>query len=265
MSLTVAIPQTPLLKPLVERAEAVCTMRGMRLRVGSEQQCATWLATNAVELALLTPLGYAAESFKTDYRIIPATGLMLEGFTNTASLYLKPSAEELERCGAVHAEDFLMKIGAAVLGEKFDTPTTLQPVAASEVASEPFSNYEVLLDYGFNAAHSIVLDLSDEWTDYTQQPLPVAFWVCRPDGIPEDIADIVTAMARADLPEEEQVVEREHNGTTAERSGTIRWRWTADSESVLQTVIEMLFYWQFVGAISAVKLWKRDSTHPLQS
>jgi hypothetical protein len=273
MSFTVAIPQTPLLKPLVERAEAVCAERGLRLRVGTEQQCAQWLATHAAELALLTPLGYAREAFKTDYRVIPATGLMLEGFTTAASLYLKPACEELRTCGSPHADDFLMLAGAAVFSEKFDveferivqTPQTGAPqVGAPQVGDcDVMDVMDVMLDYGADMQQSIVLDLSDEWTDHTQMPLPVALWVCRPDGMPDDLAELVAAMTRPSLPREEHIVEQEQHGTSAEREGTVFWHWTDDSEAALQATIELLYYWQFVGEIAAIKLWEPEAAHPL--
>jgi hypothetical protein len=240
----------------------------MRLVRGTEQQCAEWLARHSAELALLTPLGYAAESFKTDYRIVPGPALALEGLTYTGSIYLASGAEDLSECASENPDDFLMLMGAAVLAEKFDIETRLVRSHDDSNASPnapPHAQANVRIGYGFDAAEQVVLDISDEWTDHVQMPLPLAFWVCRPDDVPADVADVVAAMARTHLPEVESVTEQEHYGLSAEREGKIIWHWSDEVEAALQRTIELLYYWQFTTAIAATQVWQRDSSHPLQS
>jgi hypothetical protein len=256
MNIAVAIPSHPVFAPLVERAKEVCAARGFRLLHGTEQECAAWLARHSAELALVTPLGYGAESFKTDYRIVVGPALALEGLTYTGSMYLAAGAEDLSECASQNPDDFLILMGAAVLAEKFD-------IATRFVATGAGAN--VRIEYGFDAAEQVTLDISDEWTDHVQQPLPLAFWVCRPDDVPADVAELVAAMARADLPAEELIVEQAQSGITAEREGRILWHWSNEIERAVQRTIELLYYWQFTTAIAATRVWQRDSSHPLQS
>ncbi len=263
MSLTVAIPSHPLYEPLVENAESVCLEQGWRLLRGTEQECGDWLGRHIAEIALVTPVGYAQESYKTDYRILPAQMLAVEGLTYTGSIYIRGGAEELQRCSSPAPTDFLMKMGAVVLSEKFDIAVEL--FKNEKPTEQALQEYEVAIDYGFDERQPIVLDISDEWYDYVQTPLPLAFWVCRPDDMPENVLEFVSAMKRQTLPDEERVQEQEHNGTNAEREGRIIWRWGDDIERALQKTIEMLFYWQHVTTISATKVWQRESSHPLQS
>jgi hypothetical protein len=267
MSLTVAVPAHPLFRPLVERAEEACRALGFTLRVGTEQECALWLASNAAEVALITPLGYAAESFKTDYRILPGPALALDGLTYTASLYLKPQTQLLARCGSFAADDFLMKVGTCIVSEKFDIDLELSPLNTCQTIQEAFEycHVDVVADYGFDVKQAIVLDISDEWTDYTQTVLPVAFWVCRPNEVPETLPEALYAMARQYLPEQEVVHEQIVDGANAGRTGRLLWQWNDEIEAALQKTIELLYYWQFVEVIAAIKLWQRDSAHPLAS
>ncbi len=267
MSITVAIPTHPLYAPLVECADDVCRRSGFRLLKGTEDECTRWLARNTAELALLTPLGYASEAYQTDYRIIPATALALEGLTYTASVYLRQGAERLETFAALAPHDFLMQMAAAVLSEKFDSFVTLEQAALSEqeVLQSAEQRYDGIIAYGFDENQAIVLDVSDEWSDYIQEPLPMAFWTCRPDDVPAEIEEIVRAMAAPALRDEEHIKERMVAGISAEREGRKMWRWSEEVEQALQKTIEMLYYWQYVPTVSETKVWKRDSSHPLLS
>jgi hypothetical protein len=42
------------------------------------------------------------------------------------------------------------------------------------------------------------------------------------------------------------------------RVGALSYEWTDESESIISTTLEILYYRQKVAAISAVKLWERD-------
>lgn len=267
MSITVAIPTHPLYAPLVECADDVCQRAGFRLLKGTEDECTRWLARNTAELALLTPLGYGSEAHQTDYRIIPAPALALEGLTYSASVYLRQGTERLETFAARAPQDFLMQMAAAVFSEKFDSPVTLEQTALSvqELLQSAEHVYDGAIAYGFDETQAVVLDVSDEWSDYIQEPLPMAFWTCRPDDVPAEIEEFVRAMAAPTLPEEEHVKERMIAGVSAEREGRKIWRWSEELEQALQKTIEMLYYWQYVPTVPETKVWKRDSSHPLLS
>jgi hypothetical protein len=257
MSFSIAIPSHPLFAPFCANAERVCQERGIRLLQGNEQQCGEWLARHTAELAFVTPLVYARLALKTDLRIVPAPVLLLEGLTYAASIYLKPASEGIITCVSSNASDFLLQMGAAVLSEKFDLPLMLTPSGTSNL-NEALADADAVIEYGFDATHDVVLDVSDEWTDYLEAPLPLGVWVCRPEEVPEDIADIIHAFADTSRLEEQEVFELDHRGANAGRSGKIIADWNDEIEEVLQQTIEFLFYRQYVPAIAATKVWLRD-------
>jgi predicted solute-binding protein len=257
MSFTIALPSHPLFASLRVHAERICKERGIRILQGSEHDCGEWLGRHTAELALVTPMVYARLALKTDLRIVPAPALMLEGLTYSASIYLKPNAEEIQSCVARNPDDFLMRMGLAMLSEKFDLPLQLERTSASTIR-EALESADAVIEYGFDAEQDVVLDVSDEWMDYLEAPMPLAFWVCRPEEVPEDISDLIHSFSDAEHLQEQEVFEQEQHGTNAGRSGKITMLWNDDVEGVIERTIELLFYLQYVPAIAATKIWQRD-------
>lgn len=257
MKFTVAIPTHPIFAPFRANAERICAERNIRLLQGNEQECGEWLTRHTAELALVTPMVYARLALKTDVRIVPAPALLLEGLTYFASVYLNPNTDEITTCASPNPNDFVIQMGLAVLSEKFDLPLRLEHIPNSS-PEESLRSFDAVIDYGFNRSAEVVLDVSDEWTDYWEVPLPLAFWVCRPEEVPDDILDIVHAFSDTTLLEERIIVEEEHNSVNAGRSGKIFAAWNDEVEEIIERTIELLFYLQYVPAIAATKVWQRD-------
>ncbi|MCU0424167.1 MAG: hypothetical protein MUF71_00940 [Candidatus Kapabacteria bacterium] len=258
MSIVIAIPTNPLFAPLVANADRVAKEIGARIIRGTEQECHGYLGRHIADVALVTPLGYAQESLKTDLRILPVSALTLDALTYIGSMYLhqNASSDTFERCASPHAQDFLMQMGVGVLSEKFDMELQFEQVQGS--VAELLAKYDAVLDYGFDAAQSVALDISDEWSDYFGEILPLALWVCRPEEVPEEIADIVEQFRDAEISLRQEITEIEHNGTSAYRNGVLSFEWTEETEEALQHTIELLYYWQYVPRVAATKLWGRD-------
>ncbi len=260
MSIVIAVPTHPIFEPLLTNAVAVCEKFGARLLRGTEQECSAWLGRHVADVALVTPLGYARESLKTDLRIVPASALTLDALTYSASIYLHRGSFAANaygaRCVSPAKEDFLMMMGAAVLSEKFDIELTVEQEQGS--IAELLTRYDAVLDYGFDSQQQIALDVSDEWGDYFGEVLPIALWACRAEEVPETITEILSAFRHSDAPPQQEITEVEHNGTTAARNGIISTAWSDEVEEALQRTIELLFYWQYIPAVAATKLWMRD-------
>jgi hypothetical protein len=256
--MTIAIPiNNPLYEPLIANAQEVCVRRGITLLpCSTEREAAELLLNRNAHCALLTPIGYGAGVAKVDYRIVPATALMLQGLTYQASAYINGTATQLRRAVSAHAEDYLMQIGAIVLSEKFDQEITIQQSEGNIM--QLLKTHDMVLARGFDQAQPIALDISDEWFDSTEELLPVAIWVCRPQDVVDDLVDILNEIAADDLPTHEHIHEETLHGSNAEREGMIWWRWTEDMEPALNHVFETLFYTQSVREVPAVKLWGRD-------
>lgn len=256
MNQVIAIPDNPLYAPLTERIDAIAAAHKFDVIRVPEQRCAELLLRNSAELALITPLGYGQAVGRADYRIIRGPALITRGLTYMASVYMRENAERLERCVSTHASDFMMRVGAMILNEKFGLSVNVEQVKPTSI-SELLHTNDIVVDWGFEAEQKVVLDISDEWSDLTGLPLPMLMWACRPDDMPDNIAEIVQEFAALDA-QEEHVVEQTYHGANAEREGTILWQWDEGMESALQRLFEMMFFLQYIPEIPAVKIWGRD-------
>ncbi len=257
MSFSIAIPTHSLFAPLFANAERVCAERGIRLLRGTERDCAEHLARHTVEAAFISPMSYALIGLKTDLRILNAPTLVLEGLTYSASVYLKPNAEEIRTCVSSTASDFMMQMGVIMLSEKFDLPLTLKQSTTSDIA-EALQTADAVIEYGYDAAQAVVLDVSDEWTDFVEVPMPLGVWVCRPEEVPDDLLEIIHAFRDETFPDVQEITEQEQHGTTAGRTGTISLAWNPAVEEAIEGTMELLYYTQHVSGVAAVKIWQRD-------
>ncbi|NUN16031.1 MAG: hypothetical protein HUU55_20585, partial [Myxococcales bacterium] len=122
---------------------------------------------------------------------------------------------------------------------------------------------DVVISYGFDECQTIVLDISDEWYDYCSIPLVRLMWVCRPEDVPDTIMEMLVSMQEKPVLDEQYIEEQEINGINAGREGKIIWAWNEAVQEAIQKTIEILFFWQYTGVISAVKIWKQDEADVL--
>ncbi len=257
MNQIIAVPDNPAFAPLLANIESIAASRGFDVVRLPEADCADALLRNRAELALVSPLGYGQAVGRADYRIVPGPACIYQGLTYEASIYMRENAAEIESCVSPHARDFIPQLGAMILNDKFGLPfTAVESVKPAPVA-DLLEQYDVVIDWGFDAQQKVVLDVSDEWYDLASLSLPVMMWVCRPDDMPEDLADMVSSFAAPDLHTRE-IVEQTYHNANAEREGAVIWQWNDDVEPALYKLFEMMFFLQRIPEIPAIKLWGRD-------
>ncbi len=254
IKIRVAVPDDPVYDPLVMHADSVCAEQNWELIRTNEDRCGELLQRNTAELALISPEDYGRAVGSVDYRIIAGPALMLEGYTHAASMYFRPGLEEIRSCAIAGPTNFLLRAGAIALGEKFQLG--LEVEEHNEPVATLLQRFDAVIARSDDALPA-ALDVSEEWADLVGTPLPLMFWACRPDEMPENIGEIVASMAAARLPDQSAVTidegpEYEH------RAGVIHWRWNDDFEQALAQCNELLFYLQYAPAMAAVKLFGRD-------
>ncbi|MBU3740984.1 MAG: hypothetical protein FGM24_01740 [Candidatus Kapabacteria bacterium] len=244
----IAIPDAALYAPLVANAQAECDRRGWQLVRAPIETCGTLLLTHSVDAALVSPLGYGRGVGRVDYRLVPGPALMLYEYTNAAGITFAPHVSTLQTAASSTPEEFLVQIGALILGEKLDATLTLN--------TSPSVDADCLINLA-TPGTDFALDISEEWFDLTDAPLPAALWACRIEADLEVMAQAVDAMAdaTAERPVREMVPP---NGDHFPREGRITYRWNDDSEEALAAALDMLFFRQVLREIPAVKLLGRD-------
>lgn len=253
MPVTIAIPTTPILEPLVAQAEQICAEHGFSLLRDTEARCAAALLGNTADIALVTPLGYGMGVEVADYRVIPATMLSLDGYTRVITAVINPKSEHLRTFFSPFPDDFASFIAREVLNEKFDL--TLLDISKQKTSTAPA---DITLEYGCSDENAITLDIADEWADVFGTQLPYALWVCRPDAVPAAIAELLTAMAAPAVPKHRHIHEP-IGAHSAEREGIIYWAWHDEAEEDLNEMLRFLFYHRLLPSIPAVKILGRDA------
>lgn len=251
----IAIPKNPYYQDLTTHIDHVKQKYKFEVLEGTEQQCADWLKNNIVSLALLTPLGYGIGAQRFDYQIIAGPVLELENCTHFGTLYLNSDIPENVqfRFASPSPDDFLIRIGMYTFQEKYNLECAIEKIEKLDI-EHCLKKYNGIIAWGFDASYQPSLDISEEWKDLTDAPLPIAFWVCRPEDVPENIQDIVEEI-QAQYPRYEKSLpcaERQENGI-------VRLRWGKDTEEAIATILEFLYYYQCFPSIPAVKIWLRDS------
>lgn len=243
----IAIPDAALYAPLSAHAEAVCAERGWSLVRAPIEQCGRLLLSHAVDAALVSPLGYGRGVGSVDYRIVPGPAIMLHDFTNVAGITFAAGATAIRSVASQTPEEFLVTMGMLILAEKLDAELSMNPSA---------QNADCTIDLAVPGV-TAMMDVSEEWADLTDAPLPVALWACRIEADLDAMAVAVGAMA--DAMQERPVSEMlSTSDDHVPREGRITYRWNDDSEEALAAVLDLLFFHQILREIPAVKLLGRD-------
>jgi hypothetical protein len=245
--MTIAVPTTSLAEPLIKHLEMVATTGGHTVIRTTEMECMKMLLANRADLALVTPMGYGMGVGRADYRIVPHGAVMLQDYTNTAAISFSEHGRSLATCTSSAPEDFLPTIGVVLLAEKFDLALSVRKGDGGDCH----------IDYP-DEIHRSVMDVSEEYNDLLEAPLPVYVWACRSEAEAEDVEAVVRATVEKQLSDIDVVEAVPPDGDHFPREGKIVYRWTDESEEALATVMELLFYHQLLPEIPAVKLLGRD-------
>lgn len=234
--MTVAISDLDVIQPIVANIHEVAATLGWKVITASEPECSRMLLHHTVELALISPLGYAKGVGKVDYRIVPQWCVALENFTNVAGISFANTAPV-----AQPTPDFIQTISELLIREKFDGAEDLHVNA-----------------FPIGKGAKPTLDLGEEWFDFTETPLPLALWVARTEADIEHLMEGVASMASTDITDV-PVSEMVSPGAEHEpREGTVMYKWNSSVSQGLDEVLHILFYHQLVPELPAIKIFGSD-------
>lgn len=245
--MTILVPSTMLAQPLISGLADFCEQGGHRLIVASEMECARLMLANSADLALLTPLGYGLGVLRADYRIVPTSTVFLHDFTNVAGISFADSGGTLATCTSSAPDDFLPTLAVVIMSEKFDLDV--------KVAKGTGGNCHV--DYS-SPDRTNVMDVSEEYADMLESPLPAYLWVCRSEADQRTVEDLVKSFPGVPTQDVLIVEQVPASSDHFPRDGRISFTWSGESEEALATMLELLFYHQLLPEIPAVKLLGRD-------
>ncbi len=247
MKYKIAVIENKLFEPLYNNIGS----NGFLIKT-TEEKAADLLQSNQVEIALLTPTALAKISKKGDWRIIPSTVLATKGYAELLTLSFKQNLNSIDSIYFENANYYLKSIIQLLLAEKFDihTKITTGKVNIDEV--------DAYISYFADQAGDYSIDISEEWFDAFEFPLPIAFWVTSGEIAGVDMIEITNNIKDTFLTNQESVNETTDTAKHQQRSGEIIWKWSEEIEAALDKTMDLLFYYQIIDDIPDTKILGRD-------
>lgn len=246
--ITVAVPTLDLAAPVVKHVEQACQARGWQIVRASLDECGDLLKANRADLALTSPYGYGKGVGVVDYRIIPGPCVALEDYTNCFGIAFPPDSKGLNHVYSPEPTAFSTIIGRLIMAEKFDV--ALELISAQDQAD--------CIIGPVAAGQPPTMDVSEEWFDIVESPLPLALWVVRVDSEASDVETFIAECSDPNLLHTNVSEIVSINADHMPREGKILYRWSSDIEEGLTAALHTLFYHQVLSELPAIKLIGMD-------
>ena len=251
MALTIAIPSNSAYSSLTANTESVCREKGFIFKSMSEYECAQSLYRGTADIALIDPLNFARNP--SELRIIPSTALSAEGFSNLGSIHFIPGREDIKTM-ALEEDVFLFRIGALCLSEKFDVfPEIIIDPSIADSSNPINPSYDGFMAWNHSARGQGMLDIVEEWSDIQTSPLPLMFWACKDEDMPDPIA-LTTLFAADDLPKSDEMISSTLGSEADARTGTIYFEYSDAFLASLESIQHFMFYHRMIEAVRATTL-----------
>jgi predicted solute-binding protein len=135
------------------------------------------IVSGTADVAISDPLDYARSIGATDVSLVPEFGLLSQGLTGIVRVAFRPGGESLDSLAYHPANRTMAWFASVVLTEKHGITPDLVEVDESADLPVMLDAAEAALLVGSDsvaalATHPSALDVSDEWFDLTDQPLP---------------------------------------------------------------------------------------------
>lgn len=257
MSIRIGIPNLDIYEPIIARFNEFKEKYDLQLFRDEDSRIADLFAMKKLDLVFLTPIGYGKGLGIADYRIIPHTCLAFENYTASISLFFNQNANRFKTLAAKSENDYITIAARIILAERYDTfPEVIE---VKDGLENMLKTCDTAAVWHGSAGNDLALDISEQWFDTYEFPLPIGFWVCRAEDYPENIIEIVSSIAELDLNAEQAITEI-HTLPDSDfyREGIIHYRWSDDIEQALFDTIQILFVLQIFNDVPAIKLLGRD-------
>lgn len=235
------------IEPIVANLANKCKDLDFELFDVSEAEMLKVLRTNKYDLALINPLLYGMSMNYADLRILPETCIAHVGYTGVLEINFSYGSRVLDTVMSDNPNGYEATIAKILLSERYD----LEP------------NFVLNDENDFDTAKLLIgdqnpdnsLDLSEDWYDTYEIPLPLAFWCGKNEEIIPEFKQLIKESAQNDLNAEFAVKEKvtDEIGKFV-RGGSIITRWNDDVKLSLEQTLQILYLRGYFPNIPAVKL-----------
>lgn len=220
----------------------------------SEEQCFDNLLNNRADAALLSPLSYGKGMRTADFRIINAPLLATENYTSLAYIYFKQNLATILSCASPSPEDFIIKTGQILLSEKFEIDV---PFIAHTKELSGENHPDAVIAWNNADNPDTTLDISEEWYDSYELPLPLAFWVCRSEEYHPEI-EFILRQIEMQSTEDQYIADKNEYPEMEARSGRLIFTLTQEVEEGLDQVLQLLYFRGIFPEVPGIKILGRE-------
>ena len=257
MSIKIGIPNREIYNPLIEQFEQIKAEYDLQLFRDTEDRLAELFSKKKLDFAILNPIGYANGIGIADYRIVQQTCLAYENYTGELSIYFNRNAHQFKSMATAKETDYLTVIARIILAERYDSFPEIKEMKVD--LQTMLEKCDTAVVWQGSTGNDFALDISENWFDTYEFPLPIGFWVCRADDHPEKINEIIAKLVNPEMPDEYPIMEHFHVADTEyERDGNVHYRWSEDIEAALNETMQLLFVLNILEAVPEIKLLTKD-------
>jgi predicted solute-binding protein len=220
------------------------------------------LAGNA-DIVLTPALDYARNVGVVDFALVPGVGIMTAGFAGVLKLVFNRGLSGVASIAAHDPGSSDAMVARIVLSEKHDIEPRMVP-AQGKALDDMLATADAALLAGDDAVFDLsgntsLLDLSDEWEDLVEAPLPYMIAWGRVGEIDDDVlAELTLARDAAVLMLPDFAATHEHGSVATafyERylKGSIRYSLEEQDLIGLDALYRYAFYYALVSDVPAIK------------
>lgn len=222
------------------------------------------LLAGAADLVMTSPLEYARTIGVIDFALAPGVAISTSGFAGLVKLMFKQHLVTIGLVAVSEPDSFGALLARVILSEKHDIEPHIVRVPDDAPVEEMLSAADIALLAGDRAVfdgagRKSLLDLTDEWEDLAEAPLPYRIVWGRIDQVSESaLALLREARDEAVL----TLADRAVNHPNAEAAqafyqhylrGEIRYTLADEDLEALDTFYRYLFYYGLISDIPALK------------
>jgi predicted solute-binding protein len=253
----IAVPNNKLFSKLYGNTGFIEKTKDLQLFKVNEQDTHKLLLAKKVDAALVSPYGYGIGHKNANFRIVPETALSSVDYTGLASVFFKQGLHNIAKVASKTPDDFMIKIGSILLAEKYGFDVEL--FAAEGDINGILKKFDAVILWEKSNVDDNALDISDEWFDMFEMPLPLFVWVTWEDAVPDKLVQYIRNMAAVYIENEESITESVNSDADFNiRQGHLFWSWTDEVEKAFEQILHFLYFHQFFSHIPAIKVLGRD-------
>lgn len=251
MALRIYFPSNDYLSDLTGNFDAL-SRKFEFVRIDENIDIIEALNDNKVDLALINPYIYAQISSELDYAIVPTKCKAALGFTGIAHIYFAEFLREINTMAYTNNNQYLQLISKIVLKEKylFEPQTT----NVEDIKIDDLKKFDALLTTKKLENLKNSLDLTEEWFDTFEFPLPIAFWASSVNLDIEDISEITNLMFHSSTSDNNVYEYTEIGDTYYEREGLIANDFSEEIFNSIESTIQLFYQIGLIDNIKDVKI-----------